>query len=57
MISSSLPPHCWAEVMYVSTYLTNIHPSIFQQGGIPLERISSHSRVYSALCLFGHSPN
>jgi hypothetical protein len=53
MITSSLPPHFWAEAVSTSVYLINIQPSAALQGGIPLERLSGRSPDYSMLRLFG----
>src|SRR4051812_19825896 len=49
MITASLPPHFWSEVVSTSAYLINIQPSAALQGGIPLERLSSHPPDYSVL--------
>jgi hypothetical protein len=49
MISASLPPHFWAEVVSTATYLINIQPFAALQGGIPLERLSGCAPDYSVL--------
>ncbi|KAK1644698.1 hypothetical protein QYE76_062503 [Lolium multiflorum] len=53
MIAASLPPHFWAEVVSISTYLINLQPSTALQGGIPLERLTGRAPDYSTLRLFG----
>jgi hypothetical protein len=53
MITSSVPPHFWAEAISTATYLINIQPSSALQGGIPFERLCGKTLDYSNLHLFG----
>jgi hypothetical protein len=53
MIASSIPPHFWAEAVSTATYLINIQPSSFLQGGIPYEHLCGKLADYSSLRLFG----
>jgi hypothetical protein len=54
MITSSIPPHFWVEVVSTATYLINIQPSSVFQGGIPFERLCGKTPDYSSLRLFGY---
>ncbi|WVZ89019.1 hypothetical protein U9M48_035481 [Paspalum notatum var. saurae] len=54
MLSSSVPPHFWAEAISTATYLINIQPSSALRGGIPLERLCGKASDYSDLHLFGY---
>jgi hypothetical protein len=49
MITSSVPPHFWAETVSTTTYLINIQPSSAVQGGIPFERFCGKTPDYSSL--------
>jgi hypothetical protein len=53
MITSSNPPHFWAEAVCIATYLMNIQPSSALQGGIHFERLCGKTPDYSSLRLFG----
>jgi hypothetical protein len=53
MITSSIPPHFWAEAVSTTTYLINIQPSSTLQGGISFERLCGKTPDYSSLHLFG----
>jgi hypothetical protein len=53
MITSSIPPHFWAEAVSTATYLINIQPSSTIQGGIPFEHLCGKTLDYSSLHLFG----
>jgi hypothetical protein len=52
MITSSVPPHFWVEVISIATYLINIQPSSTLQGGIPFKRHYGKMSGYSSLHLF-----
>jgi hypothetical protein len=52
MITSSVPPHFWVEVISIATYLINIQPSSTLQGGIPFKHHYGKMPGYSSLHLF-----
>jgi hypothetical protein len=54
MITSSVPPHFWAEVVSTATYLINIQSSSVFHGGIPFERLYGKTLDYFSLRLFGY---
>jgi hypothetical protein len=53
MIASTPLPHFWAEVVFTTTCLINIQPSLTLWGGIPFERLCGKTPNYSSLHLFG----